>query len=157
MLQSYLLETEITWGLQNYVRFVTEHTHHWGVLDVIVSNAHQYYDKAVIYPPVAPDVEGYGVASDQSVAVASQSKDTSKRSGFVRSEVRVRNKVTTKNLLSVSLHLATMSWDLLYEVDAMVEAFDTCMAKAVGNYCPEEKYVIVASSSHPQNWLYFQN
>ena len=46
---------------------------------------------------------------------------------------------------------------LLYEVDAMVEVFDTCMAKAVGNYCPEEKYVIVASSSHPQNWLYFQN
>ena len=45
----------------------------------------------------------------------------------------------TKNLLSVSLHLATMSWDLLYEVDAMVEVFDTCMAKVVGNYCPEEK------------------
>ena len=63
----------------------------------------------------------------------------------------------TKNMLSVSLHLATMSWDLLYEVDAMVEVFDTCMAKAVGNYRPEEKYVIVASSSHPQNWLYFQN
>ena len=81
---------------------VTERTNHGGVLDVIVSNAHQYYDKAVIYPTVAPDVEGYGVASDHSVAVASQSKDTSKRSGFVRSKVRVRNKVTTKHSLPLS-------------------------------------------------------
>ena len=40
------------------------------IQDVIVTNMHTAYDKALILPPIQPDVVGHGVPSDHSVPLA---------------------------------------------------------------------------------------
>ena len=51
-------------------QIVTKFTHKLKILDVILTNLHQFYCVPVIVPPVQPDRPGHGVPSDHSVPVA---------------------------------------------------------------------------------------
>ena len=73
------------------------------VLDIIVTDAHAHYDKAVVLPPIQPDRAGFGVSSDHSVAIARANVDKSRRTGFSQVVTRKRRVVTTSNLLMLSM------------------------------------------------------
>ena len=80
------------------------------ILDVLVSNLHQVYDKAVVLPPIQPDRVGYGVASDHSVAIVRPNSDKAFRTGFCRKVVRTRRSVLASSLAMLGLFLATFNW-----------------------------------------------
>ena len=50
------------------VNMVAVPTHGSRVLDVVVSDLHVHYDKAVVLPPIQPDDHGHGKPSDHKVA-----------------------------------------------------------------------------------------
>ena len=52
------------------INLVADPTHGSRILDVIVTDLHGSYDKATILPPIKPDYQGRGHASDHSVAIA---------------------------------------------------------------------------------------
>ena len=47
------------------------------ILDIILTDTHSYYDKALVLPPVQPDRVGFGAPIDHSVAVAHPNLDKS--------------------------------------------------------------------------------
>ena len=76
------------------------------ILDVLVTNLHRGYDKAVIRPLIQPDVPGQGVASDHFVALAFRNKDMSRMTGLARKETRQRRNVTTSNHIGLTFFFA---------------------------------------------------
>ena len=70
------------------VNIVTIPTHGNKILDVIVTDLHPWYDKAVVSPPIQPDLEGRGRPSDHAVAVARPKRDGALRTGFSRKETK---------------------------------------------------------------------
>ena len=92
-----------------------------------VTNLHRGYDKAVIRPPIQPDVPGQGVASDNSVAVAFPNKDKSRMTGFSRKEIRQRRNATTSNLIGLAFFFACFNWRALHSLagaDAKLQYFE---------------------------------
>ena len=51
---------------------VADPTYGRKVLDVIYTTAHTHYDRAVVGPPIRPDVPSQGSPSDHAVAIADQ-------------------------------------------------------------------------------------
>ena len=58
-------------------QIVTKFTYQHKILDVILTNLHQFYCVTVVVPPVLPDQPGHGVPSDHSVPVAYPQTDKS--------------------------------------------------------------------------------
>ena len=97
------------------VNLVTEPTHGSKILDVILSNVHMAYDRAVTLPPVQPDVVGQGVPSNHMVAVARPNVDKSRGTGFAKIVTKTRRVMT-----------ACTDWRSLYDangVDAKLSCF----------------------------------
>ena len=94
------------------------------ILDVIVTNMHTSYDKAVVLPPLQPDRPGHGAPGDHSVPVARPNLNSALRTGFSRTETRTRRIVTASGLALMCLYLATMDWSAMHAAvgaDANVE------------------------------------
>ena len=93
----------------------------------MVTNKSSGYDKAVILPPIKPDITGHGHASDHAVAVAKPNLDKSRQTGFSRVVNQTRRLLSAKNLLALSFYLACLNWQSLYDapgVDAKLEVFE---------------------------------
>ena len=121
------------------------------ILDVIVTNLHQSYDKAVILPPIQPDVVGNGVPSDHSVAIARPNVDKGSRTGFSRKEVRTRRVVLTSSLALLGMFLATFDWSGLYSlpgVDSKLLYMNEVLFAAQDHFCPLETFT-VRLGKHP--------
>ena len=88
------------------INLVTKPTYGRPILDVLVTNLHRGYDKAVIRPLIQPDVPGQGVASDHFVALAFPNKDLSHMTGFSRKETRQRRNLPTSNLIGLTFFFA---------------------------------------------------
>ena len=100
------------------------------MLDVIITNTHVHYDRAVVGPPIGPDVKGQGVPSDHRVAIARPVADPGHKTSLARYELRTRRKVTASALNSMRLHLATRDWSDLYntkDIDLKVDLFNEIM------------------------------
>ena len=98
------------------VNMVASPTRGARILDVLISNLHLGYDKAVILPPIQPDVEGVGRPSDHSVAVAKPNTNPALRTGFSKTEVRKRRVMTASNLAKLGLFLLSFNWICLSQV-----------------------------------------
>ena len=112
------------------------------ILDVIVLNMHAAYDKAVILPPIQPDVVGRGAISDHSVPLVRPNKDKANRTGFARTEVRRRRSVAASCVAALGLFLATTNWGFLYNtkgVDAKLDVVNYLFAYAQDTFCPMEE------------------
>ena len=57
-------------GIPRVKQIVTKNTYKDKILDIIITNLHQYYLEPVIVPPVPPDDPNCGVPSDHDVPVA---------------------------------------------------------------------------------------
>ena len=57
-------------GIPGVRQIVTKATHKSKILDIIITNLHQYYQVPIIVPPVQPDDPVRGVPSDHSVPLA---------------------------------------------------------------------------------------
>ena len=95
------------------VSIVVTPTHGRKVLDVLITDLHCHYDKAVVLPPIQQDVPGHGRPSDHGVAIARPVADKSRRSGFSRVVQWTRRVVTTTNLIALGLFLACFNWQIL--------------------------------------------
>ena len=94
------------------VNLVASPTRGSRILDVIITNLHDGYDKARILPPIQPDVQGNGEPSDHSVAVAKPNLDRSCRTGFSRTEVRSRRVVLASSVALLGIFLACFDWHI---------------------------------------------
>ena len=115
------------------------------ILDVIVTNLHQVYDKASIKPPIQPDRLGFGVASDHSVAIAKPNCDSARRTGFSRKEVRTRRAVLASGVALLGIFLATFDWSCLYSilgVDCKLEYMNHVLFSAQDAFCPLEQFTV---------------
>ena len=79
------------------------------ILDVIVSNLHPAYDKALVLPPLQPDVVGHGSPSDHGIAVARPNVNKAARTGFTRKVTRYRRSMTATNLALLGVFLLSLT------------------------------------------------
>ena len=89
------------------------------VLDLIITDAHEMYDKAEVFPPIQPDRPGHGAHSDHSVAIAKPNRDKSHHTGFARVITKTRTVVTPTNLIMLSLYLSSYPWQALYDAQTV--------------------------------------
>ena len=126
-------------SLPDLKNLVVEPTHGNRVLDVILSDAHADYDRAIIGTPIGPDVAGVGVPSDHKVAIARPIADAGCRTGLSRYAWRIRRTLTAGSLMMLSICLATMDWAPMYDaggIDSMVDILNNTIEQAVNQYCP---------------------
>ena len=90
---------KLTGLFPNMVNIVASPTLGSQILDVIVTDLHAVYDKALVLPPVQPDLAGVGAPSDHSVVIAKPNADRAFRTGFSRVVTRCRRILTNKNLV----------------------------------------------------------
>ena len=127
------------------VNIVSSPTRGNRVLDVLVTNLHCGYDKAVIRPPVQPDKVGQGSASDHAVAVAHPNIDKGKKTGFSRKVVKERRVVQASSLALLVLFLATFDWTdlgMLGGVDAKLSYVNQVLFSAQDTFCPLEQFSV---------------
>ena len=121
------------------------------ILDVLVSNLHPAYDKAVVYPPLQPDVAGHGQPSDHAVVIARQNLDKAARTGFARKVTRWRRKITKSNLALMGLFLLSFNWgdlSLVNGSDAKLGAVNEILFAAQEAFCPLQE-TSVRVDRHP--------
>ena len=99
----------------------------------------------MIKPPIQPDKEGFGTASDYSVAIARPNVDSAQRTGFSRKEVRTRRSVLASGVALLGLFLACFDWHLLHSlssVDSKLEYMNHVLFSAQDFYCPLETFTV---------------
>ena len=109
-------------------------------MDVIVTDAHDSYDRALIGPPIGPDTAGCGAPSDHGVAIARPVADLGHRTGLSRYAVRSRRLLTASTLMKLSLCLTTLDWTAMYDaegIDNKVDIFNFTLKQAVNDFCPQ--------------------
>ena len=118
---------------------VADPTHGARVLDVIITDAHRHYDRAVVGPPINPDVPGLGKSSDHRVAIARPVANPAHITSFKKIEIRKRRVVTAASLLTLGVCLATYDWNAMYDakgVDKKIELFNESLANVIDQFCP---------------------
>ena len=121
------------------------------VLDVLITNLHQGYDKAVIRPPIQPDQICYWAAGDHSVAGAQPNTDKANRTGFSRKVVRTRRAVLKSSLALLGFFLATYNWSGLHclkGADAKLFYLNEVLFSAQDCFCPLE-HISIRIDKHP--------
>ena len=114
-------------------------------MDVIITNLHLGYDRAVILPPIQPDVVGVGRPSDHAVAVARPNVDSAFRTGFLRKETRTRRSMSLSNLALLGLFLANFNWSELAGVsgtDEKLSYVNNVLFSAQEAYCPLQQFTV---------------
>ena len=127
------------------INLVTTPTYGTRILDVLVTNLHPGYDKAVVRPPIQPDVSGHGAQSDHSVAIAFPNLDKSRITGFSRKEIRRRRNVTASNLLGLAAFFACFDWRVLHNLtgaDAKLQYLENVAVSAQDLFCPMKPFVV---------------
>ena len=127
------------------VNLVADPTHGSRVLDVLITNKSKEYDKAIILPPIKPDVLGHGSASDHAVAVAKPNIDKSRQTGFSRVVMKTRRLLSAKNLIAMAFFLGCINLHPLYAapgVDAQLDVFENLVHSAQDYFCPLEHYSV---------------
>ena len=121
------------------------------ILDFVVTNLHEWYDKAVILPPIQPDVAGRGAASDHSVPIVRPNKDSANRTGFSRTEARTRRVVLASSLALLGMFLATFDWQAMHSlpgVDAKLDHVNSVLFSAQEYYCPVESFKVKVNRNY---------
>ena len=112
-------------------------THGKRILDVIISNLHVNYDKAVILPPIQPYNPKFGKPSDHHVDIVRPNKDA----GFSRTEWHSRRVTSPANLIKLGIFLACFDWRFLHQIsgaDAKLASVEEVIFSAQDCFCPEE-------------------
>ena len=134
------------------MNLVTTPTYGNRILDILATNLHRGYDKAVVLPPIQPDVPGQGADSDHAVAIAKPIADKSRPTGFSRKETRQRRRVTASNLLGLAAFFACFDWRTLHSlvgVDAKLHYLESVTLPAQELYCPMETFVVRMNAAFP--------
>ena len=111
------------------------------ILDVLITNAHSYYDKATVLPPIKPDSDLHGAPSDHKVVRAGPIANPAARVGLGRVVTRKRQKFTETALAGLSKFLGVFDWSQLYhaaDVNQMLEIIESTIKLASEFFCPVE-------------------
>ena len=119
------------------------------ILDEVLTEAYQYYERATILPPIGPDSPLHGASSDHKVVLVNPLSNLGAQQSLAKFEMRTRHKFSESGILALSKFLGTYDWSNLHSAvgpDEKLEWLECIVNGAIDTFCPTETVKVKLNS-----------